>query len=302
MAAGALRPHRHHDNCSSCHNGVSAPGQAAGTHQQQRHVRVLPRRRRLEAGDPRRSHAGRRAPAPAATTARRRSARASNHIPTSEACSTCHSTLAWTPATFSHAGIAAGCASCHDGVRATGRNATHIFTTTNCESCHATSRLEACDPRRPHAGDRFLLRAATTARRPPARDRRTSPRRPNAAAAIGTTAWVPATGFTHDGITGNCSGCHDGVRATGKGVNAPSNQQQLRVVPYARGVESQRRESTTPGRRHVLLVPRWRQGGRQEVRRTCDEQYLRLLPRDERVEAGVEGRPHAGGRRLLDLP
>lgn len=32
----------------------------------------------------------------------------------------------------------------------------------------------------------------------------------------GTTAWTPATGFSHAGITGNCASCHNGTNATGK--------------------------------------------------------------------------------------
>ena len=30
-----------------------------------------------------------------------------------------------------------------------------------------------------------------------------------------TTAWIPATGFDHAGITNNCVSCHNGTTATG---------------------------------------------------------------------------------------
>mgnify|MGYP002131657044 CR=1 FL=1 len=36
------------------------------------------------------------------------------HIPTTQDCDSCHVATAWTPATFSHAGITSGCSSCHE--------------------------------------------------------------------------------------------------------------------------------------------------------------------------------------------
>jgi len=59
-------------------------------------------------------------------------------VPTTNNCDSCHSTLAWRPAVFDHAGVVAGtCASCHNGVNSTGKPATHIVTSESCDACHS---------------------------------------------------------------------------------------------------------------------------------------------------------------------
>jgi hypothetical protein len=60
-----------------------------------------------------------------------------NHITTTASCDNCHSTLAWKPAKFDHAGITSGCSSCHDGSKATGKPAGHMVTSRDCSVCHA---------------------------------------------------------------------------------------------------------------------------------------------------------------------
>ena len=51
-----------------------------------------------------------------------------------------HRTTAWTPATFSHTGVAAGtCATCHNGTNATGKSGSHFVTTRSCDACHRTT-------------------------------------------------------------------------------------------------------------------------------------------------------------------
>ncbi|MEZ5598453.1 MAG: hypothetical protein R3E84_19115 [Pseudomonadales bacterium] len=57
------------------------------------------------------------------------------HLPTAAACDDCHSTVAWLPARFDHAGIAGNCVACHDGAISTGKNPTHINTSNVCENC-----------------------------------------------------------------------------------------------------------------------------------------------------------------------
>ena len=64
-------------------------------------------------------------------------AKPATHIQTSSACSTCHTTTSWTPATNPHAGVQPGtCPSCHNGVTATGKKADHVPTTASCDTCH----------------------------------------------------------------------------------------------------------------------------------------------------------------------
>jgi hypothetical protein len=60
------------------------------------------------------------------------------HITTNAQCDTCHSTIAWLPATFDHAAVTGSCSTCHNGTGATGKTATHFTTTVQCDSCHTT--------------------------------------------------------------------------------------------------------------------------------------------------------------------
>jgi succinate dehydrogenase/fumarate reductase cytochrome b subunit len=62
------------------------------------------------------------------------------HVPTTQACDTCHRTTGWIPATFSHIGVTPGsCATCHNGTTARGKTATHVPTTQACDTCHRTT-------------------------------------------------------------------------------------------------------------------------------------------------------------------
>ena len=66
-----------------------------------------------------------------------------DHILASEQCDDCHRSIAWTPATFDHAGITAGCFGCHNGIMAMGKPVDHIPATNVCEDCH---RVAAFSP------------------------------------------------------------------------------------------------------------------------------------------------------------
>ncbi|MCP5193520.1 MAG: hypothetical protein H6987_10670, partial [Pseudomonadales bacterium] len=61
-----------------------------------------------------------------------------NHIPTTQDCVVCHSTVAWRPANFNHAGITSNCQSCHNGTTARGKGGNHIPTSQDCVVCHST--------------------------------------------------------------------------------------------------------------------------------------------------------------------
>ncbi|MGE4653431.1 MAG: cytochrome c3 family protein, partial [Myxococcota bacterium] len=61
-----------------------------------------------------------------------------NHLPTSADCVDCHSTLAFSPATFDHSGITGNCVSCHNGSTAPGKPPNHLPTSADCVDCHST--------------------------------------------------------------------------------------------------------------------------------------------------------------------
>ncbi|WP_338353579.1 cytochrome c3 family protein, partial [Thalassolituus oleivorans] len=55
-------------------------------------------------------------------------------------CDTCHTTNGWTPANFSHDGVAPGtCATCHNGSISTGKPSDHPVTSASCDDCHTTN-------------------------------------------------------------------------------------------------------------------------------------------------------------------
>ncbi len=62
------------------------------------------------------------------------------HLPTTQACDTCHKTSGWLGAKFSHSGVVAGsCATCHNGTTARGKSPSHIVTSASCDTCHKTT-------------------------------------------------------------------------------------------------------------------------------------------------------------------
>jgi hypothetical protein len=66
--------------------------------------------------------------------------RPADHIPTAQACETCHNTRVFAGARVNHAGVARGsCATCHNGTQAPGKSANHLHTTASCDTCHATT-------------------------------------------------------------------------------------------------------------------------------------------------------------------
>ncbi len=64
----------------------------------------------------------------------------SQHIPTTQACDTCHSTKSFIGAKFNHSGVLPGtCQTCHNGSLTQGKPADHIPTQAACDSCHRSS-------------------------------------------------------------------------------------------------------------------------------------------------------------------
>ena len=51
---------------------------------------------------------------------RKAAGKSASHLPTGNGCDTCHTTSAWKPAAFDHAGVLQGtCITCHNGVTGT---------------------------------------------------------------------------------------------------------------------------------------------------------------------------------------
>jgi len=140
------------------------------------------------------------------------------HLPTTQDCSTCHTTGTFKPAVFDHTGIVDNCESCHgDSATAavTKKNIGHVTTSQDCSVCHNTSTFAgaAFD----HTGitnncaschDGATARGKT----PPPNH---LPTTQDCYVCHQTTGFVPGT-FDHAGIVDNCRSCHDGAVAIGK--------------------------------------------------------------------------------------
>ena len=155
-------------SCISCHNGsltistgVVTAKPADAIHQNvTQECSTATRRSR---GSPRTSSIpASPATAAAATTALRPPARRQRTSRPAIRCESCHSAVAWKPATrVDHAQVSGTCLSCHNGSVAistgtvTGKTATHIASSNTCQNCHGTIAWKPAT-RVDHGGHRQL--------------------------------------------------------------------------------------------------------------------------------------------------
>ncbi|MDB6100470.1 MAG: hypothetical protein JWO52_469, partial [Gammaproteobacteria bacterium] len=72
-------------------------------------------------------------------TSVRATGKSANHILSTEACDSCHATVAWVPAVnFDHAQTHGSCSTCHNNVQAQGKGPQHLSTNLECSACHST--------------------------------------------------------------------------------------------------------------------------------------------------------------------
>jgi hypothetical protein len=138
----------------------------------------------------------------------------SGHVTTTQSCDACHSTAAWTPAGFSHSGVAAGtCVNCHNGTTATGKISGHIPTTASCDQCHRTSAWMPLLTPYSHSGVTVGSCANCHMAGYANIDVKPANHIPTTFACDQchrTTAWLPLkTPYGHTGVApGTCSTCH----------------------------------------------------------------------------------------------
>ena len=220
--------------CSSCHNGTNALGKPTN------HIPTAAQCDTCHSGfvafaPGLMNHSGTSGPVAAgncaschggAYVAINAQAKTATHIPTTQSCDTCHTTVAWKPTSYSHQGVVAGtCASCHNGSAALGKTATHLPTSASCNVCHtnynafapakmnhagstgpvATGNCSTC-----HTGAYLALNAQIK----PATHVSTTVQCDTCHKS--TVTWTTAT-YTHDASAiGRCSTCHNGMTALGK--------------------------------------------------------------------------------------
>jgi hypothetical protein len=143
-------------------------------------------------------------------------AKPATHIATTQSCDVCHTTLAWKPTSFSHAGVAPGsCASCHNGTQAQGKPTVHIPTSQSCDSCHRVG-LAWLPLITPYSHTGVAPGTCANCHSPayPGMDVKPASHLPTTAACDAChrsfAAWTPAT-FNHAGVApGTCQSCHGG--------------------------------------------------------------------------------------------
>jgi hypothetical protein len=141
-------------------------------------------------------------------------AKPNRHIFTVAACDSCHRATAWTPASFSHVGVAPGaCMTCHNSMTATGKPSGHVFTSASCDGCHRTVAWipAGYDHKGVVPGTCTTCHGVTATGKPTGHVLTTS----QCDVCHITAAWRPA-GYNHAGVVpGTCATCH-GITATGK--------------------------------------------------------------------------------------
>ncbi|MCR4305008.1 MAG: hypothetical protein NUV63_12440 [Gallionella sp.] len=154
-------------------------------------------------------------------------AKPGRHVPSVSPCDSCHRTAGWTPASFSHAGVAPGaCATCHNGSTAASKPGSHVLTTASCDSCHRTLAWipAGYNHRGVTPGTCATCHNGTTATGKPGGHITTADSCDNCHR---TTAWIPA-GYNHTGVVpGTCATCHNGATAIGKPSNHIPESQLL---------------------------------------------------------------------------
>ncbi|MBV8307262.1 MAG: hypothetical protein JO274_07265, partial [Gammaproteobacteria bacterium] len=136
------------------------------------------------------------------------------HLATTNACQSCHTTLAWLPVSrVDHTQVLGSCASCHNGVLATGKPSSHLPTTAACETCHTTN---AWTPARfDHAA--VAVHSCTTCHngvRAAGLPRAHIPTSQACDTCHGTLAWTPVK-VDHAHLTATCTSCHNNIGAVG---------------------------------------------------------------------------------------
>lgn len=144
------------------------------------------------------------------------------HIPTSDNCEQCHSTIAWIPATVNHDEVAGACIDCHNGNITEGKpNVGHPPSDNQCEFCHST--VAWLPANFDHQSQGILdgspgCSGCHNGNISEGKNQGHILSSDSCEQCHITAAWVPAT-VDHLEVLGTCSSCHNGIIASGKGPN-----------------------------------------------------------------------------------
>ena len=142
-----------------------------------------------------------------------RSRKTPQHVPSSNRCDDCHTTVTFENARFDHMGVAGPCIACHSGVRASGKHARHLPTSNRCEDCHVA--LTWRNARFTHVGISSGCFACHNAVQASGKSPRHLPTSNRCEDCHDTGHWETAV-FSHVGIQTGCISCHNNVLVAGK--------------------------------------------------------------------------------------
>jgi hypothetical protein len=149
------------------------------------------------------------------TAAALAAAKPATHIPTTNSCYNCHTTVAWLPVkSVDHTQVVGACSSCHNGTLAISKPARHIASNSTCETCHTTNawipaRFEHTTvARQPCNACHNAVNAIGLPRNHISTNQQCG-------SCHGTLAWLPAK-LDHSTIRSGCPTCHNNTNAVGK--------------------------------------------------------------------------------------
>lgn len=135
-----------------------------------------------------------------------------DHVPTSNRCEDCHTSVTWLEVRFDHVAVSGRCVACHNGRQATGKDLGHITTNADCDLCHNTIIWDVV--RFDHSGITEPCSSCHNGMEASGKPNDHLMTTEECDLCHSTRAWEPAM-FDHTGITAPCSSCHNGMDATG---------------------------------------------------------------------------------------
>lgn len=155
------------------------------------------------------------------------------HLPTTDNCDACHTVTYWAPALLvDHTQLFGACSSCHNNITATGKSVTHVETALECDACHITTSWFTVtdplpveptpDPLPPMTGPfdhSNVTGTCVSCHDSVIASGKSSLHIPSTdlcETCHGTDFWVPTLVVDHTQVLGTCSSCHDNIIATGK--------------------------------------------------------------------------------------
>jgi len=156
------------------------------------------------------------------------SGKTATHINSTDMCASCHQPFPanWAPVAATavdHGEVIGICSSCHNNVVASGKTPNHINSTNTCDACHQPGPTPWAPVQASAVDHGHVIGTCASCHDNVTAPGKTTQHMPtsdvcDACHSVPPAGWtpVPASAFDHNEALSVCSGCHDGVIATGK--------------------------------------------------------------------------------------